>query len=287
MRLPLSLIVAPFVFTLFGCSNNFDPQSYIADLRLIAVTADPPDIPPGATSTLTATWANPGGAAPAFAWAACLDPPSPTSGDINPACAASDMGASFIPLAGSAPTVTVTMPTLTMTELGLPDPSGGFYLPVRAIMTAGNQELTAFYRLRYFFGTLSPNPPNQNPTLMDVYTIPEADAGAAEQTTLGPDDAPDVHAGDKLHLRAVLTPGSQEMYIDPLQGTTPITEIVTISWYTTAGTFNHDVTGQAEPDTTLTFDKHLPSSGSAVQLWIVAQDERGGTNVLQRQLTFR
>ena len=287
MRLPFISSLALIGFAQLGCSNNFDPQSLVESLRLIAVTADPPDIPPGATSTLTATWANPGGAAPTFSWAECLDPPSPTSGDINPACAANDMGASFVPLAGDTATITVTMPTLTMTELGLPDPSGGFYLPVRAIMTAGNQNLTAFYRLRYFFGAMSPNPPNQNPTLMDVYTIPEADAGAAEQTTLGPDDSPEVHAGDKLHLRAVLTDDSQEMYIDMLQGTKPITEIVTISWYTTAGTFNHDVTGQAEPDTTLTFDKHLPSSGSTVQLWIVAQDERGGTNVMQRQLTFR
>ena len=43
---------------------------------------------------------------------------------------------------------------------------------------------------------------------------------------------------------------------------------------------------QATPDTTLTFDKHLPPSGSPVTIWIVAQDERGGTNVVQRQLTF-
>lgn len=284
MRLSLALFLA---CAALGCSDNFEPQYYVKDLRVIAVTADPPDIPPGATSTLTTTWANPGGPAPTFEWAVCGEPPSPTSGDINPDCAANDMGAPLTPLPGNGPTVTVTMPTLTIPQLGLPDPSGGFYLPVRALITAGGQNLVSFYRVRYFFGADSPNPPNHNPALAGVFTIPEADAGAAEQTALGPDDSPVVHAGEKLHLRAVLTDDSAETYVNPLHGTTdPVTEIVTMTWYTTAGSLEHNVTGQATPDTTLTFDKRLPPSGSPVTIWIVAQDERGGTNVTQRQLTF-
>ncbi|HWE30286.1 MAG TPA: hypothetical protein VHB97_19910 [Polyangia bacterium] len=282
MRLPF-LILSSCV--LFGCNNNFPPQYYVDDLRVLAVTADPPEIAPGATSTLTVTWANPGGPAPTFVWDICGEPPSPTSGDINPACAANDMGAPLTPVAGAGPTVTVTMPSLTLAQLGLPDPSGGVYLPVRALMTAGSQSLTTFYRVRYFYDYMG-NTPNLNPTLMGVFTVPEADAGASEQTTLGPDDSPVVHAGDQLHLRALLTADSAQTYFNPLHGTTPVTEIVTMTWYTTAGSFNHNVTGQATPDTTLTFDKRLPASGTPVLLWIIAQDERGGTNVMQRQLSF-
>jgi hypothetical protein len=284
MRLPLVLLLG---CAALGCSDNFDPQYYVKNLRVIAITADPPDIAPGATSTLTTTWANPGGPAPTFVWTVCGEPPSPTSGDLNPDCAANDLGAPMMPLAGNGPTVTVTMPELSIAQLGLPDLSGGFYLPIRALITAGSQELTAFYRVRYFFGAASPNPPNHNPALAGVFTIPEADAGAADQTTLGPDDSPVVHAGEKLHLRALVTADSAETYINPLHGTDPVTEIVTMTWYTTAGSFNHNVTGEATPDTTLTFDKRLPASGSTVTLWIVAQDERGGTNVMQRQLTFQ
>ena len=80
-------------------------------------------------------------------------------------------------------------------------------------------------------------------TLMSVFTIPEADAGAADETPLGPDDSPVVHAGDKLHLRALLTADSAEKYVNLLHGSTmPVTEIVTMTWYTTAGSLDHNVT---------------------------------------------
>ncbi|MGZ3441640.1 MAG: hypothetical protein ACXVDD_19100, partial [Polyangia bacterium] len=65
------------------------------------------------------------------------------------------------------------------------------------------------------------------------------------------------------------------------------TETVRISWFTTAGSFDNDVTGVAKPDTTLTLDKHLPAADTLIDLWVVARDERGGIDVKHATLMFR
>ncbi len=275
-----------------GCRNTFDPASYVNKLRLLGVKAEPPEIAPGQTSSLTAVWANPGGATPTIAWSGCPLAPPPGSGTgFNQACVVLDMGAPMLPF-GSGETVTATMPSLTPSMVGLPDSTDGVYLPVRVQLDADGNELAALYGLRIFLGPLSPNPPNGNPMLTGIFHVPSADAGADEQTAL--DDAMplEVHAGDQVPLRALVTPESSEPYLvyDGDPRTTPprmVTETIRISWFSTAGSFSNDVTGVPKPDTTLTLDKHLPPSGSAVDLWVVARDDRGGADALHRTLVFR
>jgi hypothetical protein len=305
-----ALLSISFILAFGGCTPPFDPASYINKLRLLAVVADPPEVPGGAASTLTAYFANPGGPAPTLAWSECLLPPTPSTGaEINPACAGSDMGAPMVPLPSGATTTmnatltattTAPMPTFASPlALGLPDSNNGFYLPIRAVLTAGNQELTAFYRLRFHFPLPAPlltNPPNKNPVLMGIYRVPSADAGMDQQTEL--DDAhppmmtPEVHAHDQVYLRALATPESSEAYViydnfPPSGQPRMVNEKIKVSWYTTAGSFSNEATGVAKPDTTLTLDKHLPPSGTPIELWAVAQDERGGTAIEHATLTFR
>jgi len=119
-----------------------------------------------------------------------------------------------------------------------------------------------------------------------------ADAGVDMQTTLDPANPPVVHDGDQLDLRALVTPESSEMYMvyDGDPRTTPprtVYETVNMSWFTTAGELSDDVTGDAKPNTTLTLDTHQPASGSTIDLWVVARDERGGSDVLHRTLLFQ
>jgi hypothetical protein len=45
-----------------ACSTDFDPSSRVAGLRVLAVRADQPYAPPGATVQLTALAVDPGGA---------------------------------------------------------------------------------------------------------------------------------------------------------------------------------------------------------------------------------
>jgi hypothetical protein len=279
------LVAAPLAG---GCSNNFDPAAYVTGLRLLQVKADPAEVAPGEPVTMTATFANLGGATPAITWDACLLPPPPASGQsVNEDCINLEGGDMIVPL-GTGETIATMMPMIGLENVGLPDQTNGFYLPVRLRLEADGARLTAFYRLRIFLGTLR----NQNPMLTGIYHVPSADAGAADQVMLD-DAAPlEVHDKEELPLRALLSPESAEPY-DVFDGdprTTParhVTEAVRVSWFTTAGTFDNEVTGIAKPDTTLTLDKHLPSSGEIIHIWAIARDERGGGDAMHRTLIFR
>ncbi len=293
MRRALTAVSLVCALAAGGCNRDFDPKTLINKLRLFAVKATPPDIPFGATTTMTATAFAPN-ATPTITWDACLLAPPPATGDpINQDCAALPEGdPSLVPF-GVGDTVTATMPTLDPSMIALPDQTDGIYLPVRLKLDVGDgNPLTAFYQLRIYLAGLDPNPPNQNPTLTGIYTVPSADAGMDEDMMLDPTTPAPVQANDEIHLRALLTDDSAESYMvytgNP--ATTPPTvdtETVSISWYATAGEFDNDVTGEAKPDTTLKLDKHMPPSGSIIDLWAVARDERGGEDVLHRQLLFQ
>jgi hypothetical protein len=275
-----------------GCGNSFDPASFVDKLRLLAVKAEPPNVAFGQAATLTATAVAPGGAAPTITWDACLLAPPPSTGQpINEDCVALPAGdPSLVPF-GQGASVTATMPMLSQSMVGLPDQTDGVYLPVRVKLDSGGNTLVAFYLWRIFL-PLPNAQPNQNPSLTGIFTVPSADAGADENTPLDEANPPVVHDGDEVALRALVTPESAESYtvFDGDPRTTPprtVTETVSISWYTTAGELTENVTGDAKPDTTLKLDKHQPPSGSTIDLWVVARDERGGSDVLHRTLLFQ
>ncbi|MDB4971391.1 MAG: hypothetical protein JWN44_7080 [Myxococcales bacterium] len=275
-----------------GCNDNFDPASLVAGLRLLQVKADPPDVAPGEAVTMTATFANPGGSVPAITWDACLLPPPPATGQsVNQDCITLEGGDQLVRL-GTGGSIATTMPMIGLESVGLPDQTNGFYLPVRLRLEADGKRLTAFYSLRIFLGALTPNSRNMNPTLMGIYKVPAADAGADAQVMLD-DTAPlEVHEKEEVPLRALLTPDATETYVifDGDPRTTPprtVDETVRVSWYTTAGTFSNEATGVARPDTTLTLDKHLPAPGSTIDIWTISRDERGGGDALHRRLIFR
>lgn len=278
-----------------GCfGNDFDPNSFVDKLRLLAVQAAPPEVPFGASSQLTATAVNPGGAAPTITWDACLLAPPPATGQaINPDCAGLPEGdPSLVPF-GSGDSVTATVPMLDPTMVALPDQTNGIYLPVRLKLDDGaGHVLTAFEGLRIFLGPLIPNPPNQNPTLTGVFVTPQADAGMSDEVPLDPTAPSPVQSGWVLYLRALVSPDSQETYVvfDGDPRTTPprsVTETVRISWFATAGEFTNDVTGVEQPTTTWKLDKHMPPPGSTIDLWVVARDERGGSDVTHRSFILQ
>ena len=291
-RAPVVALVLALAAAVAGCGNEFDPASFVDKLRLLAVEAAPPDLAPGQSTTLTATAVNPAGSAPTITWDACLLPPPPATGQaVNQDCIALPEGDPLLVPFGQGASVPATMPMLSPSMVGLPDQTNGVYLPVRVKLDADGGSLVAFYQLRIYLGALTPNAPNQNPSLTGIFLVPEADAGAAEQIPLDDTNPTPVQENYQLHLRALVTPESQEPYVvfDGDPRTTPprmVTETVRISWYATAGRFSDDVTGVDKPDTTLILDKHLPPSGTTIDLWVVARDERGGSDVLHRALLF-
>jgi hypothetical protein len=271
------------LLTLGACQNNFDPASYLdpsGGPRVLGVVATPPEVAPGATSMLQAIVAAPDTGAPVtFEWAVCMLTPTPGQGSTNPACLTTDSADFLVPLPSTTETAQVTMPPdETPQKLGLPDPTGGFYLPVRLRVTQGGQRVAVIYNLRL---SIPQVPPNHNPTIQEIdQVLPPFDASPMMSTALPPVPAPPtpVAAGSEVTLRLVLTDDSFEMY-PTLQGKTivTLTESPIFLWYADAGVLSDSRTA-AHSDTTLRLDdKHAPAPGSVVNLWVVAHDERGGT----------
>jgi hypothetical protein len=284
------LLLSPLVGALAtGCAPSFDPITLIDKLRVIDIVADRPDLAGGESTTLTATAVNPGGPEPTLRWAACLTPPPPGTGQsINRACYSDDQGAHLEPL-GEGPSVSATMPVLTSPlDLGLPDETNGVYLPIRVVLTAGDQKLTAFYKLRYFIGN---NPRNNNPMVVGLWRVPDENSPPEVEMPVDEGAAPiELQRGEDLHLRARAAAEEPYQVYDgnPLT-TTPraVNEILRIGWYATAGKLDHDITGNPKPDNKLTMKDHLPDPGAPIDLWIVVTDERGGSSFTHRTFLFR
>ena len=277
-----------------GCAKSFDPATWVTGLRVLAVKAEPPELAGGEGGTLTALVIDTDGRPVTVDWDTCLLPPPLSGGALNSECLTSDAGSAFLPL-GTGLSVPFTMPTHDVTELGLPDSTAGFYQPVRLMATAGDAVVPAAYRVRYSLGL---TPPNQNPAVEGVFVVPTGESDpvpAAELVPLDEAAPPEVHVGDKLKLRATLVDGSAETYLvpdgDPTAGKTrQVTEVLSISWYSTAGDVGADVTGVDKPDTEISFEKYTPTpapEGTPVDLWIVARDERGGTDWVHRALLLK
>lgn len=289
-----------------GCTSPFDPAAYVTGLRVLGVKAEPPEIAPGETSSLSALVVDTDGAAVSYSWASCLDPPGPNDPGINPDCVTQDSAPFLTPLGGAA-TTTVTMPNVTAEQLGLPDYTLGVYLPVRLTVDAsggavdgrGLAEVRSIYRVRFATGLA---PRNQNPKLSGLYVVAGPgypDGGVTSITPL--DDAHPLPApltlGDKITLRALIDIDSLETY--PQVGGDPndpslvmAIEQPRFQWYATAGSFDTTATRVDRPDTVFTLDTHVPGAPdgggpATVTIWVVAHDERGGTDWLSRTIPIR
>jgi hypothetical protein len=290
-----------FVLALVACqNNNDDPANYVTGLRVLGIAANPPDVRAGQSTTVSALVVDSDGDPVDMVWSFCTAE-AKNGQPVATDCVSDGAADSLAQIANGNP-VTVTMPNVTPAQLGRVDASGGFYVPLVANLTAGSATLTAVYSLRLNLGL----PPNQNPIVTDIATIvgsgPDGsigDGGAATITPLDPANPLTVHRHDVLTLRAVFAPGSVETY-DVYYGdprTTPprqTTEQLSVAWFSTAGLWARTSSGDEVADQTLTFDDvkngpspHLPASGSTVDIWAVARDERGGASWLHRTVVYQ
>jgi len=267
-------------------SSDFDPASFVSGLRVLAVKAEPPELAPGETTTLTALQVDTEGRPVALAWYRCLVKPLPDR-PIADECVTGD-SPSVLTAVGNGSPLEYTMPAVGPSDLGLPDSTGGVYLPLIARATAGDGGLSFGYRLRLATG----GPRNQNPALASVVHDQVHPKGAG---TGAPDQPFDEEtpiassAGQEVTLRAAFAAGSAETYdvVIPGSPTRTVTETLSISWFATGGSFTEDVTSPGEPDTKLRLDERVPPPGSTMDLWIVGRDERGGADFLHRTLVVQ
>jgi hypothetical protein len=306
---------------LAGCQSPFAPSSLIEGLRVLAVKAEPPELAPGETSTLTVLAAETNQKNPVmFDWARCNLAPGPTDPAINRSCILppADGPSPLTPLTGATEVNTlstpshleqlaVTMPQVTADQLGLPDYTLGVYVPYRVTASAfgvgssdmGADQVMAFYRLRLATGLEARN---HNPRIHGVYEIgsPDTlDAGSADWMRLHDlQDQPVVIAAQQqLRLRALLDIDSIENFLildgDPrLKQFKLVEEQPRVLWYASAGSFDHAVTGLDDADVVFTLDDNsgnapIPPPQSTIYFWIVVHDERGGTDFAARQIAVR
>jgi hypothetical protein len=277
-RLLPALVLA---FLLAGCPSQVEPPgSFLVGLRVVGIVAEPPQVGPGEATVVTATAVDTTGGTPTADWQRCRLPPVPGQA-VNPDCVTGDAGALLEPI-GSGLTITTTMPAdVTADALGQADSTGGVYLQLIAHVTSGAQALAADYRLRL---TQPGQPPNQNPTIDSV--IVAGDGGAMPIDEAVPLV---VHSGERIPLSVIYAPGSAQMYTVVIAGapTRTATEILTTSWFSTAGELSVGKTSDMQPITVLQLDRRLPASAARIDLYAVGRDDRGGTDVVHRVLELQ
>ena len=180
-----------------------------------------------------------------------------------------------------------------------PDPTGGYYQPVRLILQADGQTVLGAVGSRILCGLPGATSvtssqfaqdyqANMNPAKPSVGAV----AASGSVTPLPPDDGEPgltVKAGSTVKLQASWPPcptspcGGAETYVYYDTGTQALSmqrEAMTVSWFATGGSFVSDLTGRASDDEGTTTDNTwtAPATGGAVLVWVVLRDDRGGVS---------
>ncbi|HET6150007.1 MAG TPA: hypothetical protein VFH68_20875 [Polyangia bacterium] len=188
-----------------------------------------------------------------------------------------------------------------------PDVTGGFYQPVRATLPGPDgSPIRAFdlqriqcrlgsapidiagqFNNRYDPST-NPNgyPPNQNPLLAEVTLAAPGGTPDPLMAVVSGQPAPppaSVAAGQRVTLEASWSAEAAEtfpVYDIRTVTLTPQREALRVSWFATAGVFDHDVTGRDADDPGLSAanDWVAPGVAGPVHLWLVLRDSRGGVD---------
>jgi hypothetical protein len=123
---------------------------------------------------------------------------------------------------------------------------------------------------------------NQNPVIASL-TLQPPGSDPVEVPPVSAGGAPfQVTNGQTVSLTVSWPAGSVESYPawDVLTQTLPNhNEAMRVSWYATAGSFEHDITGRSEFETeTFAQNTWTPGTPGLVHLWVVLHDSRGGTD---------
>ncbi|MDB4994485.1 MAG: hypothetical protein JWM74_1917 [Myxococcaceae bacterium] len=320
-RVGSALLVAAVVV---ACRPDLEaPLSLLGSPRVLAVSADPAEALPGARVTLRALVADRSGElehAP-ITWAFCTDrKPLAELGPVSPRCVASNVDPAVLAPIDVGPPVTGAIPIDACRRFGpdVPpsapgepagrpvdaDVTGGFFQPVRLVVSASATELIAVERTRVTCGLGASTQdqlvefrqryrPNVNPALDGVargrgsaFEALRADVGAEPNL---------VAAGERLVLRAswahCSAPGctGREPYV-VFDRDTLIDKVETmrVSWFATDGAFDEDRTGsrEGEPDTSdNTWTS--PAKPGITHLFVVLRDDRGGVGWTRFQIEVR
>jgi hypothetical protein len=286
------------VITTATCIPTLGPgDALIVSTRVLAIRTDPAEAPPGASATLTALVASPGGtvANADIHWSFCTAPrPLTEENVVSNVC----LGPSSLVAAGTGPSTTASIPNDGCSVFGPdvatagvrprdPDDTGGYYQPLRADL-AGTDSAFELVRIHCDLANASAEAAaafaaayqlNHNPELLP----PTASMSAS------PIPLTAIPAGARVTLAASWTAASAETfaYFDPVSQTvTSQRESMQVAWYSSGGMLDTESTGRASDDPTTTTDNGWTAPGAAgtFHLWVVLRDSRGGIDFAEQDL---
>jgi hypothetical protein len=317
----VALLGAAPLLVATGCKPNLgDPPSVVAGPRILTVRGTPAEAAPNDPVVYDVLAVDVTGqiTPPPVSWATCNKPKPPAEAN-----AVSSECLGMIPEeTPPQPTYMAMMPAKACKQFGPqppdvergqppvrprdPDVTGGFYQPVRAVLQVDSQvdsDPIAFALERIKCGlSNAPNDitgtfnmtykANVNPKIAAVSLDPDGDPAPL----FPPQQLAWVGAGGATTFEVSWTPETPESYpvYDP--GTQMIDthrEALSVSWYATAGAFDHDRTGRGESEPELaTQNRWAPPAvaGPAplvVHFWVVLRDSRGGVDFTGFDLEVR
>jgi hypothetical protein len=276
-RAPRGAFVAAAVAILAAsaCSNKFDPVSYLGDLRVLAILADPLEAGPGEPVTLQPVlFVPPGQSVTGLSWSLCPLALDATRGFacVVPECE--------VALAADPDSGAVTVEPFAAAEdcvATLAAGGAGAALPVLPdrvdvvfrlhVETSAGEARDAIERVPLW---LAGPPPERNraPIIVTVTAAgvaPDADGAW-----------PGVATGAAVAVRVTVDPASLDTFTD-VDGSSRTEEAV-VSLYGTAGRFDQDRGVGTDSTVTWKAEKLLPEDTEAL-VYVVARDLRGGQTV--------
>jgi hypothetical protein len=304
-----------FLIFVAGCTPDLGaPASLINSTRVLALRGNPAEAAPSKMVSWDSLVASKGGTVmmPGLMWSFCLDPkPLSDNNAVSVACFGDSMLAG-----GPAPTLSAALPKTGCGIFGPdpppqmpgkpplrprdPDVTGGYYQPlvVDLPMAGDNNADVLGVDLERISCDLANAPsdvvtqfaktymPNQNPSLAAVV----GSVGGAGMQPLVPEGMTamggmlaTVSPGAVVTFEAQFADGSAEDF--PVFNTVTSVldthhESLRVSWFATAGSFDHDRTGVGETDTATVTDDNwtAPTATGMVTIWVVLRDSRGGVD---------
>ena len=286
--------------------------SLITAPEILAVRATPAEAKAGETVSYDLLVVTPEGTvtAPAASWDVCTTPKPPADGNSVATVCVSAPASAVLGSTFSAPVpsdaCTLFGPIAPAPQPGQPpfrprdpDSTGGYYLPVRAVLAGlGERALTAFGMERITCNLTNASAaviqdynsryrPNNNPQLAGLAVLTETGAQVAFA-----DGPVAVMSGAEVRLLATFTTESAEDFIHydvDIERLAERRESMRLAWFASAGEFEHDRTGRTEEDTATTSENMwtapLVSVATPIHLWLVLRDSRGGVDFTTADLT--
>ena len=274
---------------MIGCHDALDQRLAIVDRpRVLAIMAQPPEVTPGASVTLTSLLAGPGGPLTTSpAWSLCTAPTPPTEdASVADGCLAD----AIIDL-GTAAAITATIPSEACRTFGpdvvaagfrprAPDATGGYYQPIRS--DAPSFELAlGFVRITCNLANASGDLAERYKTTYVANTNPSLTGLAIDGVRIDPARPANVTADHDVTLTTGWPAEAAEsfLYFDPdAMELVTRREAMRVSWFATEGDLTVDASAIAADDPALVVSTtwHTPNQPGPAWIWLVLRDSRGG-----------